>query len=423
MRALFNTRFTKADEPDSAEPTEPEPVEDASDPVPEATVYTNMKRNVSSAWHSFAYGKWRRQQDNVDDFRTHVWLLGRCYVPTKVGANYTECCPNFFADYSSRIFLSYRRDFPPISPSLQTSDCGWGCMLRSAQMLVAQALTCIHIGRHFRIERTEPSAIQAILKLFEDTPTADLSIHKLMGLGGADVIGQWFSPSRALGLMRDAINASNHPLLDGIKLHLCVDNILATEEVEEISDGWKKAVVIVVCVRLGTKKINQCYQHQLKIVLSLENCVGIVGGKPKHAVYFIGYHGDSFFNLDPHVAQKYTPLDNTPDPKVWSTFHCRKPSRMKVDAMDPSCAIGFLVRDRNDFCILMKNLAESGTIECQSTLIPPVKESVHSDGTLFCVVDQRPSSDYSFTMLEDSPERRQVLTEDEDNDLDGFEVV
>lgn len=76
----------------------------------------------------------------------------------------------FLDDFESRIWLTYRSNFPPIpksedpnaSPSMTlsvrlrsqlveshgfTSDTGWGCMIRSGQSLLANALSILSLGR------------------------------------------------------------------------------------------------------------------------------------------------------------------------------------------------------------------------------------------------------------------------------------
>ena len=56
---------------------------------------------------------------------------------------------NFLKSFSQRIYLSYRKQFEPLNGLTRsgdpiTSDCGWGCMIRCAQMLLAQTLL-IHL--------------------------------------------------------------------------------------------------------------------------------------------------------------------------------------------------------------------------------------------------------------------------------------
>lgn len=51
------------------------------------------------------------------------------------------------ADVKSRLWFTYRRNFPVIGESGHTSDKGWGCMLRCGQMVVAQALVNQHLGK------------------------------------------------------------------------------------------------------------------------------------------------------------------------------------------------------------------------------------------------------------------------------------
>lgn len=54
---------------------------------------------------------------------------------------------DFLADYRSRLWFTYRSGFPAFPDTSTSTDCGWGCMLRSVQMMTAQALIVRHLGR------------------------------------------------------------------------------------------------------------------------------------------------------------------------------------------------------------------------------------------------------------------------------------
>ena len=60
--------------------------------------------------------------------------------------------------------------------------------------------------------------------------------------------------------------------------------------------NWK-SVIILIPLRLGTEKLNTAYAHSLKLLLSTEYCIGIIGGRPKHSLYFVGFQGGFFQKL------------------------------------------------------------------------------------------------------------------------------
>lgn len=128
--------------------------------------------------------------------------------------------PNeFLDDLESRVWLTYRSNFPPIPKSSDpaassamsfstklrslatqggfTSDTGWGCMIRSGQSMLANTFAVLQLGRDWRLGQREQEH-KALLALFADAPEAPFSIHKFVE-HGAEACGkhpgEWFGPS------------------------------------------------------------------------------------------------------------------------------------------------------------------------------------------------------------------------------------
>lgn len=64
------------------------------------------------------------------------------------------------------------------------------------------------------------------------------------------------------------------------------------KSVDAIHDNmhWK-ALILLVPLRLGAEKLNPIYGNSLKSLLGTDYCIGIIGGRPKHSLYFVGFQG------------------------------------------------------------------------------------------------------------------------------------
>jgi len=142
----------------------------------------------------------------------------------------------FLDDFEARIWLTYRSNFPIIpksqdpkalssmsiavrfrstlvEPAGFTSDTGWGCMIRSGQSLLANALVMLRLGRGKIIfcqldgwsltilgwrRGMQDVEERKIISLFADDPKAPYSIHKFVEHGATacgKYPGEWFGPS------------------------------------------------------------------------------------------------------------------------------------------------------------------------------------------------------------------------------------
>lgn len=66
---------------------------------------------------------------------------------------------------------------------------------------------------------------------------------------------------------------------------------------------FDKNLFLMVCLRLGSIKPNPEYFPMMKYLLRSRFSVGILGGRPRRALYFVGYQEDNLIIQDPHYVQ------------------------------------------------------------------------------------------------------------------------
>ena len=187
----------------------------------------------------------------------------------------------FYADLSSRLWFSYRSAFPPIHPAYPsvTSDAGWGCMIRSTQMMLAHAFTLHYLGREWRRRggggggggggekgkggggEEQEEVYLALLSWFLDSPASPYSIHSLLttppppptpsssssptsSSPSSPRVGEWFGPTATCQMLLRCRAA--HVAAAGGEASIDVPKLLVTD------DGtlyWDK--IVRLCVTRG----------------------------------------------------------------------------------------------------------------------------------------------------------------------------
>lgn len=139
-----------------------------------------------------------------------------------------------------------------------------------------------------------------------------------------------------------------------IVIHVALDNVVATDEVLELCDTgplWSP-LLLIIPLRLGLSEINPVYIESLKKCFEFPESCGMIGGRPNQALYFIGYVGCEALFLDPHTAQRAGSVgtkSTQEECEMDDTFHQKYANRIDFKYMDPSLAICFLCRNRQEF--------------------------------------------------------------------------
>jgi len=265
---------------------------------------------------------------------------------------------NFLKAFHKLFWFSYRKDFPSISPSPYTSDVGWGCMLRSGQMMLAHALQ-YHSLQNI-IQDTEDGK-QLILRSFEDSSEAPFSIHRISQLGTkyGKEIGVWYGPSTIAQTISDLIGIHMNDSSNSLVAYVAKESSIYLDEITSVCSKsnlheWS-SVFIIIPLRLGLENINPIYIPQLKFIFTFPQTLGIIGGKPRAAVYFVAFQDDYLFYLDPHTVQPYVKMN---DKFSDETFHCPVPRKVSISAIDPSLALGFYCKTKSDLDDFLKRVQQ-----------------------------------------------------------------
>jgi len=356
-----------------------------------------IRRRIRTTWNNAKYNnkvsRWVLKRRSSFDKDHPVWLLGKIYSWQSDTARRTSITNGpegvlddayraFFADFSSRIWFTYRKDFAKLNGCRLKSDCGWGCMLRCGQMLMAQTLVCHILGRDWtqiqdRDDANNRKWHRQIVEWFLDCPKRPFSLHRMveMGLSHGKRGGDWYGPASTALILRDAlVNRQLQPSpdnaeLDNLSIFVAADGVVYLDELqtcvqhpsanagENENAKFGKSLLLIIPLRLGADKCNPVYIYHLKTVLSLKSCVGILGGRPKHSMYFIGWQRDSMIYLDPHYCQDAIEIEDTTEFPL-QTFHCKWPRKIPFSDIDPSCAVGFYLRAGTSFSDFMTEVSD-----------------------------------------------------------------
>lgn len=172
-------------------------------------------------------------------------------------------------------------------------------------------------------------------------------------------------------------------------VHVALDQQLATDDIDDLCDvdDSFKPLLLIIPLRLGLDVINPIYIDALKKCLEFEESLGIIGGKPNQALYFIGYVGNEALYLDPHTVQRSGNVgnkENTNEIELDESFHQKYATRINFQQFDPSIAVCFLCKTKSEY--------ENLLINFQTQIIDAKMQS------LFEITKSRPSPWISSSM-------------------------
>lgn len=237
-------------------------------------------------------------------------------------------------------------------------------MLRCGQMVLAEALINLHLGRDwFWTRETKDPTYLKILHRFEDNAKSPFSIHQIALMGDSEdkKVGEWFGPNTIAQVLKKIVKYDD---FCSIVIHVALDSTIATDEVYELcetiteTESLWSPLLLIIPLRLGLSEINPIYIEALKKCFQLPGSCGMIGGRPNQALYFIGFVGDEALYLDPHTLQRAGCVGGKLESyeiELDETYHQKYANRINFKSMDPSLALCFLCRTKTEFVELLGN--------------------------------------------------------------------
>jgi len=205
-----------------------------------------------------------------------------------------------------------------IKGSLINNDIGWGCMIRTSQMLLFKFL-------EYHMNDIDE---QYIKEWFSDKNYHHYSIHNYINHGKKyNVIpGNWISPTQISLIVKDLVESHIKDVDVLIK-----ENSLTKEEII-------RKTLVLFPRRLGLKN-PKSYTNQLLSLFPINDIfIGIIGGVPNHSLYFFDYKETSLISVDPNIKTGLR--------------------KVSIEVMDPCMIFGFYIEPETyeDFKLITSEL-------------------------------------------------------------------
>jgi cysteine protease ATG4 len=240
--------------------------------------------------------------------------------------------------------------------------------------------------KKFQKEKEYHEKYLTILKQFQDKKKSPYSIHQIALMSATDQkpVGTWLGPNMIAQTLK---KLSQFDHWNNLTVYVAMDNVVIIEDIKEhvasvatpsstttanatsapstssgdrLSNDWKP-LLLFIPLRLGLTEINSVYFKALKTSLSMKHTLGIIGGRPNHALYFVGFSRNELIYLDPHTTQPMTDLDEFSGDESFcddNSYHCRTACRMDIGQLDPSISLCFFFQEAKDFDLWCSSVAK-----------------------------------------------------------------
>jgi len=270
------------------------------------------------------------------------------------------------------IWFSYRKNFPILKPKTDktsyVSDTGWGCSIRVGQMLFAEVLK-----RHLKMKDKPEKIISFFADCEADPVVSPFGIQQIT-IASAVLFnlnpGDWFKFTHVLLIFENLYHNFANETIPELEFMMFSDGIIFINQIyEKVSSysecmdcrkskfelsfreklcekcrKFNKSLFLTICLMPTPSHLRTQDFDFISELLSSRFSVGMMGGKPKRAKYFVSAKDQLFLCKDPHYVQ-----EPTSDFLDCSSYFSKEIKYVEVGKMSSSLAFGFYLRNEEEF--------------------------------------------------------------------------
>lgn len=253
-----------------------------------------------------------------------------------------------------RFYLfTYREGFEPIAAVTRRieTDQGWGCLLRTTQMLLS----------HFLAVYGHPSDRKLSLFFDRSDESAPFSIHNMIRRvwDRRAFKTEYWSPSQGCEAIKQTMHDATHTkqLETRVSVVTSCNGCIYADEVQRAFKEGAEVVLVLASVRVSAAPyLTQETYLQMEKLMEQPQCLGVVGGIPGRSYYFFAHNQTQVFYFDPHQHIHPALVNESAAALATVVPTLRDVRCVHWSRVDTSLFVAFAARSREEWGRLEKQL-------------------------------------------------------------------
>lgn len=325
--------------------------------------------------------------------------------------------------FNTVLYMTYRSSFPNLllknylTEDVITSDNGWGCMIRSCQMMLSKGILERKMYKYKRMKNVEEVYYMIMLNLRKETlllfydnyvsldksishpdyqyfydqfsylVKEDKTYQNILGVfppfsiqtlcDVSKCAGNWTSDLKIIKAIieinkqfmneEDCYIYFENGMISEKKLFasFCKEKTQNSQNLNTLEYKGKlytfvKGGLIFISLRLGLSNINIESIPTMRIFFcNMKNNIGFVGGRNGKAYYFIGFSEGKFMYLDPHFNQKAV----DPEKDEGLSYYIKDVYLLDPSELSSQLTLGIVINNQTDLINFIKDVNEFSIID------------------------------------------------------------